>query len=74
MKEERKEAAVSWHNDHANVPALTEEEVNLKADEIIASARLGDLKTRGTLLEDPAFTFYVGESPRELGTDKRFNN
>jgi hypothetical protein len=46
-------------------PALTEEEVKLKANEIIASVRLGVLRTIGTLVKHPAFTFYVGETKQD---------
>jgi hypothetical protein len=65
MKEGRNEAAASWHNEHANVPALTEEEVKLKSDEIIDSARLGVLGTLGTLVKHSALTFYVGETKQD---------
>ena len=50
LEDSRKEAAVKWHNEHSNVPALTTSQVQEEVDKIINSVDIGGLGTLSTLM------------------------
>ena len=70
MKTARREAAVSWHNEHAKTPALSDDKIYEVVNSIVTTTKIGDLGTLESLCksdtEDVNFTFYVGETMRQL--------